>query len=129
MRTHAIHVITLLAAIGLTLALAGCGGSTEQEAEPAGETTESAAMETQAAGELVTLAGTSGCGHCDHGIGTACAMALETADGKVYVVDGIDEASGAFVHRMEGKPIEVKGTVTEVEGVAHVAMLSYDMDE
>jgi hypothetical protein len=121
-------------------ALTGCqgGGGGEQAAttheteSAAPQATESEAQATAegtvAEGEMVTLAGTVGCGHCTFQKTDHCAAVLKTAGGQMYVIDGVEEDSDLWKERMEGsKEAEITGTVSKSEddGLAHLNMSSY----
>jgi len=75
----------------------------------------------------VALVGTSGCGHCTFQVGTSCAAALKTADGTLYIIDGVDPESEMYKTRMDGKSLKVMGAVSEKDGLHHVAMTSYEI--
>jgi hypothetical protein len=81
---------------------------------------------TLAPGE-VQLAGTLGCGHCNFHTTSECAAAMKTANGDVYVLDGVTEKSPLFENRMKGGNITVIGNVLEADGSKHVAMTSFEM--
>lgn len=113
-----------------TLAACGGGGSAEQaEPAPQVQTPAETAPETAAPAQTasVTLEGTLGCGHCAHSIGTSCSAAVQTADGKVYILQEMAAGSEPFDQRFGQKTIRVTGSVVETEGVAYVKVDSYEM--
>ncbi len=128
--------ITIL--IAAAFAFAGCGGggggeAIEQTAEPAAE---SAVVETAeapieavtalAAGEgEVLLVGTMGCGHCTFELGAGCAAAMKTADGVVYIMEGIAGGHELFDDRLSEKPITLVGKASEADGTNHVTVRDY----
>jgi hypothetical protein len=73
-----------------------------------------------ASGTVVQVTGKMGCGHCNFHIGETCSAAMQTADGKIYVIDGVAEDSEVFKNRMSGKEITVAGVVKEVDGISHI---------
>ncbi len=111
-------------------AAAEAGDAMRDAADEAGDALEGATgamMKTDDAempADAVTLVGTTGCGHCSFGIGKACAAAMKTADGTIYVLDGVDAESDLFQHRMDGKSLTVVGVVTEGDP-EHVDVKSY----
>jgi hypothetical protein len=127
------------------LVLAGCSATTEKPASegaakqaapaatypPATSATPGGGTHAQSAvpasGEAVTLVGTSGCGHCTFGVGQSCAAAMKTADGTLYVLDGVDPESDLFKSRMDSKSLKVVGQVSQQDGLNHVAMTSYEI--
>jgi len=117
-----LRTLTALCAI---LLFAGCGGNSGNDQEAAHEaaneaTQESAALVAPASydGEAVTLEGSLGCGHCTHHIGTSCSAALETADGTVYILDGMKEGDAPFDQRFDGLTLKVVGQ-TAMNGDTH----------
>jgi hypothetical protein len=118
--------------MGMILVLAGCSGSSQEEGtasdDAATAETHGTVATTETAGETVTLAGTTGCGHCNFHIGDGCAAAMKTADGTIYIIDGVDHGSDLFTKRMEEKPVTVVGTVSEIDGVQHVDLTSYELN-
>jgi hypothetical protein len=140
--------ITILLASVAVLALAGCSGSGDQSAESAKQTVETAAKDvsdaaTDAAAKMqdamaavadlapkegeTLLVGTMGCGHCNFHIGDSCAAAMKTADGTVYIMEGVEAGNVLFDERKSEKPIQVVGTTTEKDGVHYVTVRQYNM--
>lgn len=127
------HLLTFSAILCLGMAV-GCtsGEGTKQEpaaAKPAAQETHSKPAESTPAnsataqnvsGTEVQLTGKMGCGHCNFHIGETCSAAMQTADGKIYVIDGVSEESEVFKNRMSGKEITVAGVVKDVNGIAHI---------
>lgn len=93
-------------------------------AKQVGDKMQEAAVAADAS--MQTYEGTIGCAHCTFHIADACAPAMKTADGKIYVIDskaeGYDKAMG---DRFSGKKITVEGTVEDVNGtmILHAASL------
>ena len=113
------------------LLLAGCGGGNggqEEAHEAANAATEgSAALVAPASYEGIestTLVGSLGCGHCTHHMGTSCSAALQTADGAVYILDGMKSGDMAYDRRFDGLQLEVVGQVAENEGTSFVKVAS-----
>lgn len=128
----------ILVVLAAAVALAGCGTSseksndtamkddhagsmTEQHADAAPATEQKPAAEVIPAGTEVTLTGAVGCGHCTYHIGTHCSAAMQTADGTIWILDGIEEGNEIFDNRFDGGEITMAGTVSYVDGVAHLA--------
>lgn len=88
--------------------------------KPAASTPTAGESAQPASGMVIQLTGKMGCGHCNFQIGETCSAAMQTADGKIYVIDGVAEDSELFKNRMSGKEITVAGVVKEVGGVAHI---------
>lgn len=103
-------------------------GKAVAQAQDAAEQVEGKMQEAAAAaqGELQTVEGTIGCAHCTFHVADACAPAIKTADGTIYVIDaasqGYDKAMG---DRFAGKQATVEGTVEDVNGtmILHAAKL------
>jgi hypothetical protein len=140
----------MIAAMAVLVLTMGCGGGADEasqgaanhvgEAKQAVETAygdaEKAVDEMVADGEQIvnaavtatnTLTGTSGCGHCDFKLGDSCSAAMKTADGKIYVLDGVDPESELFKERMKGHEITVKGEIQIVDGQPHMEVGSFHM--
>ncbi len=77
-------------------------------------------------GDKVTLDGTTGCGHCTFGIGSSCSAAMKTADGTVYLLEGVD-GTAVYEERQSEKPIHVVGVTKEVDGVQMVVVETWEM--
>jgi hypothetical protein len=71
----------------------------------------------------VTLAGSYACGHCTLQKTEDCSPMLKTADGKIYPL--LENARASELKDIEGKNIEVSGTVKKVEGVKFLEVKSY----
>lgn len=70
------------------------------------------------AADEVELTGKLGCGHCAYKVTKGCATALQTADGKTYVLaNPTDEIRKA---RFDSGTVKVTGTVTEKDGLLTV---------
>lgn len=119
------------------LALAACSsGSQDQAAEPAANqateattpTTETTDMAAPAVmtGEI-EIAGTLGCGHCTHSIGESCSAAVQTADGAIYILEGVAAGDELFEDRYSGKTVTVRGTAVERDGVGYVTVAGFDL--
>jgi hypothetical protein len=127
----------LLISLLAIFALAACssGGSDDASHESPAETTETAAeAPTEAAAEVVSvqtgeveLAGKLGCGHCNHQIGDSCSAAVQTADGAIYILEGMGEGDAPFDQRFEGKQITVRGTAVDRDGVGYVTVAGFDL--
>jgi hypothetical protein len=88
-------------------------------------TTETAAATVQT-GEI-EIAGTVGCGHCAHSSGETCSAAVQTADGAVYILEGVGEGDVPFEQRFDGKSITVHGDSVERDGVGYVTVASFEL--
>lgn len=64
----------------------------------------------------MTLEGKVGCGHCTYHTTNACALAMQTEDGKVYVIESAPDYDQNFGDRFSGKTISVTGQVGEKDG-------------
>jgi hypothetical protein len=71
----------------------------------------------------VTLDGSYACGHCTLQKTQECAPMLKTADGKVYPL--VKNARASELRDVEGKNIQVSGTVKKVDGVKFLEVRSY----
>lgn len=135
----------LIMVVGGSL-LAGCGGGASDTASKSGSATgdHGSADATEApangdhamgsadanssappahvipAGTEVTLTGTVGCGHCTYQIGNSCSTAMRTSDGIVWILDGIGAGNELFENRFDAGEITMAGTVSYVDGVAHL---------
>ena len=132
----------LFSALCAVVLIAGCGGGsgseTAEQTEDAANTAHEEAMEQtqdQAAlvapasydgAETTTLTGSLGCGHCTHQVGTSCSAALQTADGTVYVLDGMDAGDVPFDKRFDGITLKVVGKVAENQGTNFVKVDSFE---
>ncbi len=125
----------------LVLLLAACSSGGNHQAGSADPTASKAATNTAgttatpststttlADGVEMVLTGTSGCGHCNFHIGDSCAMGLQTADGKIYILEGpgVGAETQIWNDRMESKPLKVKGKVSERNGQAYVTVASVE---
>ena len=124
--------LILFLGLALLSVVAGCQNASQKTETPAGQTaehatTETAPAQTQAAGETVTLTGNVGCGHCNFGKTSECSSAIQTADGKVTVLDGVGTDSELWKIREENmKPAEVTGTIAQgPDGLQHMQMASF----
>jgi len=128
---------SFMIAIGLLLALGACA---QQSSEQSGDTANDTAASTEthstpAAGESqseasaasLEISGNLGCGHCNHGIGESCSAAVQTADGTVYILEGMGEGSEPYDQRFSGGSITVAGTVAERDGVKYITVDSFTM--
>ena len=53
---------------------------------------------------------------------------MQTADGGMYIFDGVDEDKELFDARQSGKEIRVVGMLTEkADDLQHVMVTSYEM--
>jgi hypothetical protein len=133
---------TLIAlAVPLLILTAGCSSRTDSSDDAAARTETDAAAETAttpapatdmadapAPGTEVVLTGNLGCGHCTFHIGTSCAAAVQTADGGIYILRGVEQDSELFQQRKSGKEVRVVGTVSEGEdGTRFLDLESYQM--
>lgn len=122
----------LTTALCLVVAM-GCSRKPSPDDEPVTQTpppaaaTETASPNPTLAPGEVQLAGTLGCGHCNFHTTSDCAAAMKTANGDVYVLDGVTEGSPLWEGRTKGGPITVIGSVLEADGSKHIAMTSFEM--
>ena len=82
--------------VSVAVLAAGCasqenGESTPAE-EPAIEAAPAVADAMPAGTELASVTGTMGCGHCAYDVTSSCSAALQTDDGFVYILEGVDES-------------------------------------
>jgi hypothetical protein len=102
--------------------VAGCASEKSATEEAARTVT------VEAAGGEVVLTGTLACGHCTFHKTPACAAGLQTADGKMYILDGVAEGSELFEERNSEKQVKVVGTLGEMKDqMQHVMVESYEM--
>jgi hypothetical protein len=125
-------LIALLAIFALAACSSGGGDSATQETEQAAtppaedhDTAEVAATPVMT-GEI-EIAGTLGCGHCNHGVGEGCSAAVQTADGAVYILEDVGAGDDPFEQRFDGKQITVRGTAVERDGVGYVTVATFDL--
>lgn len=71
----------------------------------------------------VTLAGAYACGHCTLAKTEDCSPMFKTADGKVYPL--FKNSRSSALKDMEGKNIQVSGSVKKVDGVKYLEVKSY----
>ncbi len=122
--------LTLVTALVFAI---GCTNGSEDTAETTAEAVTEDVVEAVDQGseaveaEMVTLTGKTGCGHCTFHKGESCAAALQTADGKIYLLDNIGPETDLFKKRMDGVPVTVTGTVAEREGDFHVTVASHEL--
>ncbi len=132
----------LFSALCAVVLIAGCGGGsgseTAEQTQDAANTAHEEAMEQtqdQAAlvapasyegAETTTLTGSLGCGHCTHQVGTSCSAALQTADGTIYVLDGMSAGDVPFDKRFDGITLKVVGKVAENQGTNFVKVDSFE---
>lgn len=119
-----------------TMAMAGgegCGAHAEKTAAH-GEESCCAATKTASLKGLVdempykenkkvTLAGSYACGHCTLAKTEDCSPMFKTADGKVYPL--FKNSRSSALKDMEGKNIQVSGSVKKVDGVKYLEVKSY----
>jgi hypothetical protein len=62
---------------------------------------------------LTTLTGTIGCGHCTYHLEglESCALAMQTEDGKQYVIEGAPNHDALYDERFSEKSITVTGEI------------------
>ena len=127
-------LISLLAIFALAACSSGGGDNATQET--AAEATEAAAETTETTAEVaaapiqtgeIEIAGTVGCGHCTHQIGEGCSAAVQTADGAIYILEGVGEGDEPFEQRFDGKMITVRGESVERDGVGYVTVAGFDL--
>ena len=95
-------LISLLALTALAACSSGGNDSTTREAaqapvetaNPIAETTETTAAGVQTGD--IEVAGTVGCGHCTYSIGEECSAAVRTADGAIYILEGVGDGDELF---------------------------------
>lgn len=75
----------------------------------------------------MTVEGTLGCGHCNYQTTEGCSVALQTADGSIYLVEGGDQAALMDV-RMDQPAASVSGTVTTRDGLKIIQVESYNLN-
>ena len=96
------------------------------EAERAQTADVPAAQAAVAEGE-VTLTGTMGCGSCTFKTADECTAAIRTADGVVYLLEGVEQESELFTERLGGDEVRVVGVPREEGGTRYLAVQSYEM--
>lgn len=123
--------LTLLVVLAAAVGCSGGSGEKEHAAGSAHDATHAPATppaETMTSGSEVSLAGTLGCGHCAFTTTTECAAAVKTAEGVVYILDGVAEGSELWNARETGGEITLVGTVSEAEDhLKHVALTSFEL--
>lgn len=87
-------------------------GSAGETMQAAGQSAPPEGMELAA----MTLTGKVGCGHCTYHVTDSCALAMQTDDGKVYVIASAPNYDATFGDRFSGKAIDVTGKVGEKDG-------------
>lgn len=120
-----------------TMAMAGgegCGAHATKTAAAHGEDACCAAGKTASLKGLVdempykenkkvNLAGSYACGHCTLAKTEDCSPMFKTADGKVYPL--FKNSRSSALKELEGKNIQVSGSVKKVDGVKYLEVKSY----
>lgn len=127
-------LIAFLAVFALAACSSGGGDSATDETTPAAEAESHGEAGTEAevatanvlTGEI-EIAGKLGCGHCTHGIGEGCSAAVQTADGAIYILEGMAEGAEPFDQRFDGKQITVRGNAVERDGVGYLTVAGFDL--
>ncbi len=125
-------LLSLLSSMTLLLVLAACSGgggdASNAPAESAGTAVSQAGKIVEHAQEVadavpavVTVTGTLGCGHCNFHIGESCSAAIQTADERVYILDGLAAGDDLYDHRFDGGRYQVTGRAHDVDGVHHLS--------
>jgi len=107
----------------------GAASETPTVSSQAHSATSSGGAAAPAEGE-VQLAGLLGCGHCVFHVTGECAACVKTAEGKLYVIDGVPEGSALWEGRLEeGHQIVVTGAVlgSTEDKLQHIAMTSFEL--
>jgi len=109
---------------------AGCAsqesGETAHPAEKAA--TEAPATDAVLAGaEMASVTGTMGCGRCTSDVTPACAAALETDAGVVWILEGVDDSSRLFKDRGDLGVVTVTGTKRAEGGLHYLKVASYEV--
>jgi len=124
----------VLLIVSAAVLAAGC--ASQESGEPAAKAdapapaTEPApaVMQTMSGGmELATVSGAMGCGHCNFQLTPACAAAVQTADGTVWILEGVDEQSELFQHRKDLGMVHVTGTQRTDADMSYLAVSSYEV--
>ncbi len=131
--------IFALISVALLLLVVGCGQGEKAQSDTATkDTTEATSHEGHdhatksdnnaydAKVAATTVSGTLGCGHCNYSVGEGCSAALKTADGKIYILDGVAHDAEAFTERMSQPEIKVTGVLAEGDP-GHIAVQSYEL--
>ncbi|RMG43934.1 MAG: hypothetical protein D6718_10910 [Acidobacteria bacterium] len=129
------HLIALCGAL-LVVAAAACSGQkSEPEAQapaameqPAESAAPAAATEAPAleVGQALSIEGTMGCGHCTFHKTDDCAAAVQTADGRVFILD-VGEDHELFTSRTDGKAVRIEGTVVDAGDPPHLTVTNYSI--
>jgi hypothetical protein len=122
-------VTVAVAVMGLAL---GCGGSekaetsaqgesaaTEEVADASQEPVASAklkAPETQMELASIDATGKLGCGHCTFEVIDECSLALQDAEGEVYLIEAGDRQDELMEKRYDELTAAISGRVAEVNG-------------
>jgi len=75
----------------------------------------------------IQLAGMLGCGHCTFEVAEKCGPAVQTEDGVVHVLEGLDPGSDLIAQEHDEKEIQVVGTPREENGDHYLDVSSYEM--
>lgn len=126
-------LICLLAVFALSACSSGGSETASQAADTAAD--HAAATATTDVGTQVAsvktgdieIVGKLGCGHCDHAIGETCSAAVQTADGSVYILEGLGAGDELFESRYGGKEVTVRGVSVERDGVGYVTVATFDL--
>lgn len=84
-----------------------------------------AALQTLENGNVM-LVGTTGCGHCDYKVGNSCSAAVQTADGAIFILDGVAQDDELFTHRQDGMKVKVEGKLAHSADAHHIELVSYE---
>lgn len=64
----------------------------------------------------VDVEGKLGCGHCNYHVKDSCSLAMQAADGTVYLLEAGDRQDELMDARLDQPEVKVAGRVTEVDG-------------
>ena len=84
-----------------------------------------AALQTLDNGHVM-LVGTTGCGHCDFKMGNSCSAAVKTANGSIFIIDGVESSDPLFQNRQEGMKVKVEGKLAHAADGHHIELVSYE---
>jgi len=64
----------------------------------------------------IRVEGKLGCGHCNFHVKDSCSLAMEAADGTVYLLETGDRQDELMEARLDQPAVAVTGRVAEVDG-------------
>jgi len=118
---------TLALLVSVALVAFGCASEETSHQEIATETPPAPApadpaVQSPSPTAQIEVAGALGCGHCTFEAASECVAAIQTEDGIVHILEGVDPESSLFTERYDEKQVQVMGTPREEDGAHYLAV-------